>query len=132
MQTGRRIRQTRNGAAGFTLMELVLVLFIVGLLAVVAVPNISGSLTRAREAALAENLTVMRRAIDAYYGDKGAYPENLSALVEMSYIRFIPDDPVAGDEAGWAVIEDRDAGGLRDVRSTAAGVGTNGVEYSAW
>lgn len=113
-------------------MELVVVLFIVGLLAAIAIPNVSGSLTRAREAALVENLSVMRRAIDDYYGDKGVYPESLSVLVEERYIQFIPKDPVADNERDWTIEIDQTAGGLRDVRSTASGIGSNGVSYNAW
>lgn len=127
-------QQLRSGkrADGFTLMELVLVLFIVGLLAAIAIPNVSGSLTRAREAALIENLAVIRRAIDHYYSDKGVYPENMTVLVDDRYIQFIPDDPVAGEDIDWVLEMDQTAGGLRDVRSAAPGTGTNGVSYSAW
>ena len=113
-------------------MELVLVLFIVALLAAIAVPNIQGSITRAREASLTENLVVMRRAIDDFHADRGAYPDSLAALVEARYIRFVPEDPIGGEETPWRLVEDTEAGGVRDVFSGADGVGTNGVAYGEW
>lgn len=106
-------------------------LFIVALLAAIAVPNIQGSITRAREASLTENLSVMRRAIDAYHADRGAYPESLAALVEERYIRFVPEDPIGGEAIAWRVIAD-DEGGVRDVQSGADGIGTNGIAYGEW
>ncbi|WP_181868901.1 type II secretion system protein [Yoonia sediminilitoris] len=128
---GHRLRIGRRDA-GFTLIELVVVLFIVGLLAAIAVPSVSGALVRAREAALIENLSVMRRAIDDYRGDLGLYPPDLGTLAEARYISIVPDDPVAGEDVDWLVIEDQDEGGVRDVRSAATGVGTNGVAYREW
>lgn len=117
--------------AGFTMVELLLVLFIVGLLAAIAIPNVSTALTRAREAALAENLSVMRRAIDAYHADKAAYPERLQSLVDDEYIQFVPSDPVA-EEADWNVVIDIEVGGVRDIQSTSTDTGLNGVRYQEW
>ncbi len=118
--------------AGFTLMELVVVLFIVALLAALAVPSVSRSLKRAEETALTQNLTVMRQAIDDYRADRAEWPETLTALVEERYIRFIPEDPVAGDEAQWAVVEAEEQPGITDVRSTSSDIGLNGIPYSEW
>ena len=124
-QTGRR-------DAGFTLAELVIVVLIVGLLAALAVPNVSGAIMRAKETALLENLRVMRNAIDDYHADKAAYPETLSDLVTQRYITAIPDDPVAGEDTPWFLIYDLDQGGVHDVRSAADGVGSNGIAYREW
>ena len=86
---------------------------------------------RAREAALRENLQVMRRALDDYFADKAAYPESLDALVDERYLRFVPEDPVAGTGAGWRA-ETNDAGGIVDVRSTSNERGTDETPYSEW
>ena len=118
--------------AGFTLAELVIVVLIVGLLAALAVPNVSGAIMRAKETALLENLRVMRSAIDDYHADKAAYPEKLSDLVTQRYITAIPDDPVAGKDTPWFLVYDLDQGGVQDVRSAADGVGTNGIAYREW
>ena len=124
-QTGRR-------DAGFTLAELVIVVLIVGLLAALAVPNVSGAIMRAKETALLENLRVMRGAIDDYHADKAAYPETLSVLVDQRYISAIPDDPVAGEDTPWLLVFDLEAGGVRDIKSAADGVGSNGIAYREW
>lgn len=113
-------------------MELVLVMFILGLLAAIAIPNISNSIQRAREVALVENLTVMRRAIGDYFSDRAAYPDDLGDLVEAQYIRFLPEDPVADPEDGWDTVRHPELGGIFDVRSTSEEEGLNGVRYSEW
>lgn len=125
LRTGKR-------DAGFTLVELVIVLFIVGLLAALAVPSVSGAMARAQEAALLENLTVMRRAIDDYHADTGNYPETLQILADQNYISFVPIDPIAGEDVSWIIIQDLAVGGVSDVRSGAAGTGANGVAYREW
>ena len=113
-------------------MELVLVMFILGLLAAIAVPNISSSIQRAREAALIENLTVMRRAIGDYFADRAVYPDTLDALVAARYIQFVPEDPVAEPEDGWRTVAHPELGGIWEVRSTSDKEGLNGVRYSEW
>lgn len=122
---------TRKGEAGFTLLELLVVLFIVGLIAAIAAPNVTAAITRAREAALAENLFVMRRALDDYYADTESYPPDLATLVTEGYLRHIPEDPVAANGAGWT-LERRDTGGVFDIRSTVTDPGLNDIAYSEW
>ena len=126
-------RRSQSGKrdAGFTLMELVVVLFIVALLAALAVPSVSRSLQRAEEAALEQNLVVMRKAIDDYRADRAEWPADLSALVEARYIRALPEDPVTGT-LNWAVIGAGDEDGIADVRSTSSEIGLNGIPYSEW
>ena len=125
------VRRSRTGEAGFTLLELLVVLFIVALIAGIAAPNVTAAITRAREAALAENLNVMRRALDDYYSDKEAWPAELDDLVKLGYLRSIPDDPVAGKGAAWA-LEKADVGGIMDLHSGSVDTGLNGIPYSDW
>ena len=56
--------------AGFTLIELMIVMAIIGVLAVVAIPSFVGAIKQAREAVLKEDLHVLRAAIDSYTMDK--------------------------------------------------------------
>ena len=108
-----------------------MVLAIVGLLAAIAVPSVEGAITRAEEAALRENLSVMRRALDDHFADAGTYPPDLATLVERRYLRFVPADPTAPEGAGWETVAG-EGGGVADVRSTSAAPGTDGRPYSEW
>jgi len=127
----RQSRTGRRGEAGFTLMELVVVLFIVALLAALAIPSVSRSLVRAEEAALQQNLVVMRKAIDDYRADRAEWPADLSALVEARYINAVPEDPVT-DEPVWAVTDSGEESGITDVHSMSSEIGLNGIAYSQW
>lgn len=125
-RTGRGRRE-----AGYTMAELLIVLLIVGLIAALAVPNIGGAVKRAEETALRENLAVMRKALDDYIADRGAGPDDLSDLVDQNYVRFIPDDPVAGPDTPWRLVTD-DQGDIVDIRSGSDERGSNETPYSEW
>ncbi len=75
---------------GFTLVELMVVLTVIGLLLSVVVPDYVGRVRRAEEAVLKENLVVMRDALDKHYADAGKYPRSLDDLVSKRYLRAIP------------------------------------------
>ena len=80
---------TKNGKpsnSGFTLVEILLVLVLIALLASLVAPEVTSTVGRAKESAIKENLTIMRKAIDDYYSDKGKYPERLDMLVEEKYL----------------------------------------------
>jgi general secretion pathway protein G len=91
---------TRTGERGFTLIEIIIVLGIIGLLVGVALPTYKSATVKAREAVLKENLYILRKLIDQYAQDKGKYPASLQALVQDSYIRSIPIDPMTR-QADW-------------------------------
>ncbi len=120
-----------HGNQGFTLMEMVIVLAIIGILAAIVAPMVISSLTRAREAALQQDLKIMRKLIDDYYGDKGAFPPSLKALAGEGYVRAIPGDPVNANKAEWKAVPAKE-GGISDVHSLSDERGTNGVPYSSW
>ena len=120
--------------AGFTLIELLVTLAIIALLLSIAVPRYFGSLQKADEAALHEDLAMMRDALDKRYADKGRYPPSLNDLVTEKYLRKIPPDPVTETAATWVTVppSDPELGGVADVRSGAKGVGRNGIPYAQW
>jgi general secretion pathway protein G len=90
---------------GFTLIELIIVIAIIGILATIAVPAMQDAPTKAREAVIRADLYQMRSCIDQHLADKGVYPESLQALVDTGYLRFLPADPFTGETEGvWREI----------------------------
>jgi general secretion pathway protein G len=119
---------------GFTFMELLIVMAIIGILAAAAIPKVIVHLRRAKEVVLQQNLWTMRRAIDFYWQDKEKPPANLEELVSAGYLREMPQDPICA-ECPWnqvpAPADDvNSAGGVGDVKSSAPGEDSNGKPYS--
>lgn len=119
---------------GFTLIELLVVLAIIATLLSIAVPRYTGSVDKAKESVLKENLATLREAIDKHYGDTGKYPATLDDLVTKRYLRRIPVDPIADSSTSWVVLPPADPqkGAVFDVKSGAPGKGRDGTAYSSW
>jgi type II secretion system protein G len=124
---------------GFTLIELLIVLFLVALLASLVAPAVTGGVQRAREATMREDLRVLRKAIDDYYGDTGNYPAELKVLVERRYLRSVPVDPVTERADTWTFDMEETKGkndtktnGIRDVHSGADGAARDGTSFKDW
>ena len=129
----------RKQDAGFTLMELMIVMAIIGVLTVVAVPSFIGAIRQAKEAALKEDLHVMRAAIDSYTMDKQKAPQSLDDLLTDGYLRAIPEDPFTHAKDTWAPETgdalhslDQSDPGIDDVHSGSQEIGTDGQPYSTW
>ncbi|MDZ4854715.1 MAG: prepilin-type N-terminal cleavage/methylation domain-containing protein [Nitrospirota bacterium] len=121
-----------QGAEGFTLIELMIVVSIIGILATLAVPSYHSSVVKAKEAALRQDLSTVRDVLDQHKADQGKYPPSLSALVSAGYLRAIPKDPFTGAMTTWQEIADPVEGGVVDIFSGAEFVGTNGTPYNSW
>ncbi|HKY31438.1 MAG TPA: prepilin-type N-terminal cleavage/methylation domain-containing protein [Candidatus Polarisedimenticolia bacterium] len=129
---------------GFTLVELIIVIAIIGILAAVTIPSFRPAPQRAREAVLKTDLHTMREAIDQYFADKARYPESLEALVEEGYLRSVPKDPFTDSTSSWQLIyaeldesslpEETEAAspGIFDVKSGAPGKSLSGENLSDW
>lgn len=121
-----------RGTQGFTLLELMIVVSIVGILATLAVPSYQSSVVKAREAALQQDLSTLRDVLDQHRADQGKYPPSLQALVSAGYMRAVPKDPFTGSATSWQEMTDPVEGGVVDVFSGAELVGTNGTPYNRW
>ena len=126
---------------GFTLIELVIVLALIGILVAVGIPQYKSSIKRGREAVLKENLHTLRVMLNQYYIDKKKYPMTLYTLVDEGYLHSLPMDPITKSNETWEEVmeelteDDMLSGvipGIADVRSTAEGVGLDGTPYNTW
>jgi|SRR6476646_7288311 general secretion pathway protein G len=133
------MRGSRKHDAGFTLMELMIVMMIIGVLATLAIPSFVGAVKSAREAVLKEDLRVMRSAIDAYTMDKQKAPQSLDDLVQDGYLKVIPQDPMTKARDTWVTDTsdslhtlDQTEPGIDDVHSGSQETGTDGQPYSTW
>lgn len=133
-------RRNSRGESGFTLIELMIVMAIIGILTAIAVPAYLRSVNRAREAALKEDLATMRSAISSYTVDKEKAPQSLDDLVQAGYLKQIPVDPVTNKADTWIVgqsgmltsVDQTDEGGIDDVHSGSQGVAADGTTYNTW
>ena len=123
-----------SAARGFTLIELLVVLAVLATLLSIAVPRYFTSIDKSREAALKQDLAVMRDAIDKYHGDRGMYPETLEDLVTNRYLRSIPVDPITETSESWQIVPppEGEKGAVYDVKSGAQGAARDGSNYAEW
>lgn len=121
-------------ARGFTLIELLVVLAIVALLLTLAAPRYFGSVGRAEESVLKQNLHIMRDALDKHFADTGRYPATLADLVSRKYLRSVPTDPITQSSETWIVVPPKDPaqGAVFDVKSGATGNSRDGKPYEQW
>ena len=129
----------RGKVAGFTLVELLVVLSLISLLAAMAMVQYRNSIQRSEESVLKTNLFRMRDAIDQYYADKNRYPASLDALVSDGYLRQIPEDPITKSRDTWQTVPaEPDPSnpsadpGIYDVKSGAQGTALDGSYYTDW
>jgi len=132
-------RKQKTAESGFTLIELMIVMLIIGVLMAIAIPNYVAAIKAARESVLKEDLHVMRNAIDSYTMDKQKAPQSLQELVEAGYLKSIPQDPMTHATDTWTADQsdsmhsiDQTDPGIDDVHSGAQDTGSDGQPYSTW
>lgn len=133
------MRDRNRQSAGFTLIELMIVMAIIGILITMAIPSFVGAIKHAREAALKEDLQTLRTAIDTYTMDKQKGPQSLDDLVQDGYIRAIPEDPMTRQKDTWVTDStesmyslDETEPGITDIHSGSTETGSDGQPYSSW
>jgi general secretion pathway protein G len=132
-------RGHRQLAAGFTLIELMIVISIIMILIGIAAVQYQRSVQRAREATLKQDLQAMRQSIDNYTLDKQAAPQSLDDLAQAGYLRMVPKDPMTG-AADWdlqfdsVVLSPEQSGtGLVDIHSHSGATSPfEGTPYNQW
>ena len=137
---GRLPARGSAASLGFTLIELMIVIFIMLILITIAVPNFTRSVQRSREAVLRQNLFTLRDLISQYTLDKQKAPQALDDLVQAGYLKQIPKDPMT-NQTDWTVEQpedtitspdEQDQGGIDDVHSASAAIGSDGTAYNTW
>jgi general secretion pathway protein G len=129
----------RKQDAGFTLVELMIVMAIIGVLAMVAVPLYITAIKHAREAVLKEDLHTLRAAIDSYTMDKQKAPQSLDDLLQDGYLKSIPKDPMTDSATTWVTDTsdsmhslDQTDPGIDDIHSGSDEPGSDGQPYNTW
>ncbi|MGH9597185.1 MAG: type II secretion system protein [Edaphobacter sp.] len=125
--------------SGFTLLELMIVMVIIGILAAIAIPAYTTNIKHAKEAVLKEDLHVLRQAIDSYTVDKQKAPQSLDDLVQSGYVKVMPIDPFTNRSDTWTPAQedtlmslDQTEAGIDDVHSGSQGTAIDGTSYSTW
>jgi general secretion pathway protein G len=133
------MRSRAKNEAGFTLMELMIVMMIIGVLTTLAIPSFVSAVRAAKEAVLKEDLRVMRTAIDSYTMDKQKAPQSLDDLVQAGYLKSIPEDPMTKARDSWVTdmsdslhSVDQTDPGIDDVHSGSQETGSDGQAYNTW
>jgi general secretion pathway protein G len=142
LQTVRMRRQRPNTSrprnAGFTLLELMIVMAIILILLGMAATNYAKAMRHAREAVLRDDLQELRKAIDNYTLDKLAPPQSVQDLAEAKYLHSVPVDPMT-QQADWVpqfdsvvLSPDQNGTGMTDVHSNSQDVSLEGTPYNTW
>ncbi|MEP6923196.1 MAG: prepilin-type N-terminal cleavage/methylation domain-containing protein [Pyrinomonadaceae bacterium] len=129
------MKEIPKSESGFSLLELMIVMFIIVILATVALPQYQKTVQHARETVLIDDLHQMRKMIDQYAADKGKLPQSQEDLVSAGYVHEIPVDPMTDKaEWDWKTGEDvnstKGESGIVDVHSLSPDESLDGKPYS--
>ena len=88
---------------GFTLLELLIVIVIIGILALLIIPNITSAPKKARDTKRKTDVTTVRKGLEEYFVNNNVYPATLNDLTVGSapIIATLPTDPKNGSPAQY-------------------------------
>ena len=91
-----------NGQRGFTLVELLIVVAIIGIVASIAIPNLANALDKGKQKRTMSDMHSIAEAIEAYHVDHATYPRGITdwAGLESNISPFFIKAPP--DKDGWA------------------------------
>lgn len=120
---------------GFTLIEILVVLAIIAILLSMVAPKYFNTIERSKETTLKHDLIAMREAIDKYYSDRNVYPDTLEELVQLKYLRTIPQDPITETTTTWILVPPSEIevkGSIYDIHSGSEQIAQDGTPYATW
>lgn len=133
-----RNRPITRREAGYTLIEIIIVMTIISILVSIAVPIYQKVVLRTKETVLRNNLFTIRTVIDEYTYDKQKGPQSLEDLVQAGYLRQVPEDPITKSTNWKIVMEDaltsvnQTEPGIYNVFSASDKISLEGTPYAEW
>ncbi|HEB13270.1 MAG TPA: prepilin-type N-terminal cleavage/methylation domain-containing protein [Actinobacteria bacterium] len=87
------MRKMVRNEKGFTLIELMVVVLIIGILVAIAIPVFGSAANNARDKACEGNVRTIAGAVAQYQAEYNSVPADVDALVTASFLKSAPDDP---------------------------------------
>ena len=141
IRIGGPLLRKRSGVwldAGFTLIELIIVITIILILIGIAAANYGKFVVYAKKAVLKHDLRTMRETIDHFTVDKQTAPQSLEDLHTAGYLREVPVDPMTRSREweqkydSFVLVPDQASTGIVDVSSKSTATALDGTKYSDW
>ncbi len=118
----RNILSQQNNEKGFTLIELIVVIAVLGMIASIAIPKVGNITSRAREQADASNIQILQSAVERYNAENGDYPDepdDLDGYIDKFPVQKEGSGPFYFDVSKGMVLKSKPSGGDADSKDFA-------------